>query len=398
MKVLQVHNFYRIRGGECSVVHAEKALLESRSIKVVPYYRDSRDIDDWGFLSKTGMLLDITYSRSVAADLESVVRYERPDVAHIHNVFPLLTPSVYRTLKRCGVPVVQTVHNFRMLCPNGQFYVRGRICETCQEKGFFAAIKKRCMQDSFLISTAYAAAIARAWKNGIFPNDTDIYIALNNFFAKKLIQYGVDESRIRTLGNFVSGMREAVPEKGNYVLYLGRLSREKGLHTLLRAWESVDGVVLKIAGSGPLENEVASIAKRLGASKVQMLGHVSGELKQNLIERALCMVVPSVWYENFPISVVEAMSCGTPVVASRIGGLPDMVKHEVSGLLFNSGDEEGLAMMINRVITDREFMMNLARNALNEARSNLQSQKHYEGLMDIYRQAMYVTSENLHLI
>ena len=398
MKVLQVHNFYRIRGGECSVVHAEKALLESRSIKVVPYYRDSRDIDDWGFLSKTGMLLDITYSRSVAADLESVVRYERPDVAHIHNVFPLLTPSVYRTLKRCGVPVVQTVHNFRMLCPNGQFYVRGRICETCQEKGFFAAIKKRCMQDSFLISTAYAAAIARAWKNGIFPNDTDIYIALNNFFAKKLIQYGVDESRIRTLGNFVSGMREAVPEKGNYVLYLGRLSREKGLHTLLRAWESVDGVVLKIAGSGPLENEVASIGKRLGASKVQMLGHVSGELKQNLIERALCMVVPSVWYENFPISVVEAMSCGTPVVASRIGGLPDMVKHEVSGLLFNSGDEEGLAMMINRVITDREFMMNLARNALNEARSNLQSQKHYEGLMDIYRQAMYVTSENLHLI
>ena len=388
MRVLQIHNFYRIRGGECSVVQSERILLKDKGHNVLTYYRDSRDIDGWGMSAKVRMLFRAPYSKVVENDLAVFVRKHKPDIAHVHNVFPLLTPAVYRALRDCGVPVVQTVHNFRFLCPNGQFYIHDHICEACQEHGYFSAVRKRCMQDSVVVSWAYAAAIERAWKCGIIPDYICSYIVLNHFFAERLIRSGVPRSRIHVLGNFATDTLEAVPTKKDYVLYFGRLSREKGIRTLLDAWERIEGAVLKIAGSGPLAKEVEERAARMGGQRIQVLGHVTGDEKRDLIQGALCLVVPSEWYENFPISVVEAMSCGTPIVASRIGGLPELVSDGVTGLLYDSGDSIKLEALLRKMISDRGLARRLACNALVAARDEYGPQKHYDGLIEIYTRAI----------
>ncbi len=388
MKVLQVHNFYKIRGGECSVVDAERALLESHGHEVMTYYRDSRDIDNLGMLDKARMLLSVPYNKSVEKDLVVAVRKNRPDVAHVHNVFPMLTTALYKALNSCGVPVVQTIHNFRFLCPNGQFYVHGHICEDCQKQSYFSAVKKKCMQDSVPVSAVYAAAISHAWRSRILPNSIDRYIALNQFFAQRLIDAGVPSSRVRILGNFIAESEVSVSPKLGYVLYLGRLSKEKGLRTLLAAWEHIEGVTLKIAGSGPMSQEIEGLIAHRQLENVQLLGHVSGDEKQNLIKHAICMVVPSEWYENFPISVVEAMSLGTPVVASNIGGLPEMVEHEKTGLIFEPGNRVALEAALYAIIMDQEMAGRLAVNSLGAARDLFGSRKHYDGLMNVYTEAV----------
>ena len=388
MKVLQIHNIYRTRGGEESVVQSERQLLEMNGHEVVPFYRDSRDIDNFGPLERARILATIPYSRVVEREICAVVHEQRPDVAHVHNVFPLLTSAVYRALRRCEVPVVQTIHNFRFLCPNGLLYIDNQICEACTKHGYFSAVRKRCMHRSTLISGAYAAAIALAWRRGILPNDINSYIALNRFFADRLIIAGVPESRIRILGNFISDIADHVSPKSGYLLYLGRLSREKGIRTLLDALREVEGIKLKIAGSGPLAEEIKAQVAHIGDGKVEMLGHVSGVAKYELIRDAKCMVVPSEWYENFPISVVESMSLGTPVVASRIGGLPEMVEDGVTGLLFEPGYVNELAAVLRRIVSDGGMLDELAENALRTAKEKFGAESHYDGLIDVYNDAI----------
>lgn len=386
MKILQVHNFYRTPGGECSVVRAERTLLESNGHVVIPYYRDSREIDGWGALRKARMLIDIPYSRRVERDIVAVIHACRPDVAHVHNVFPLLTPAVYRAIRSSGVPVVQTVHNFRFLCPNGQFFVDDRVCELCQERGYTSAVWNRCMQDSVLVSAAYATAIARSWKTGILPFGIDSFIVLNNFFAERLVAAGVPQERIRLLPNYVSECVKNVPPKGQYMLYLGRLSREKGIRTLLEAWRQIDDVPLKIAGSGPLLDEVRRMANELGGGRIEVLGHVHGDAKHELLKGALGAIVPSEWYENFPVSVVEAMAHGTPVLASHIGGLPELVADSATGLLFQPGDVESLVNATRRFLSEPGLRERLADGALAKAHALYGPVTHYHGLMAIYGQ------------
>lgn len=389
MKILQAHNFYKTRGGECSVVRAERALLEEHGHEVIPYYRDSRDIDDFGSFAKVRMLANVSYSRSVERNLVAFVQENRPDVAHIHNVFPLLTPAVYAALKKCGVPIVQTVHNFRFLCPNGQFFTHGHICELCQERGYLSAVTNRCMRNSVLVSAAYAAAVARAWKSGIIPNSIDVFITLNKFFSDRLIKAGVKQEQVRHLGNYVAEVLTHVPSKQGYFLYLGRLSREKGLHTLLDAWVSLDGVRLKIAGTGPLEDEIRDRAGQFGANRVEVLGHIEGDMKRDLLMGALGVIAPSEWYENFPISVVESMAHGTPVLATRIGGLPELVVDGVTGLLFEPGDANALAAAVKCLVTDTDLAIRLAAGALAAVQQSYGPSAHYEGLMRIYQDAAH---------
>ena len=362
--------------------------MEAHGHEVVLFYRDSRDIDGYSPLAQFKMFSTIPYSGNIARELAAFVRQTQPNVAHVHNVFPLLTPAVYRTLQRSGIPVVQTIHNFRFICPNGMFFIGDQICEACPEHGYFSAVRKRCIHRSALISGAYAAAIALAWRRGILPNDIDSYIALNRFSEGRLAKAGVPVPRIRILGNFVSEIADQLSPKSNYLLYLGRLSPEKGIRTLLDALREVDGVKLKIAGTGPLAGEMKAQAAQIGEGKVELLGHVSGNAKQELIGRAMGMVVPSEWYENCPISVIESMSRGTPVIASRIGGLPELVEDGVTGLLFEPGDVKGLASVLRRMVTERSLAIALAENALCTARQRFGAESHYDGLIETYNVAI----------
>lgn len=389
MNILQIHNFYKISGGECSVVMSERGMFDASCHEFVPFTVDSREIQVYAFGRKVLSFLQIPYNFENYNRLFRLLQTNLPDVAHVHNIFPLLSPSVYSVLKKYHLPVVQTVHNYRFLCPNGLFFINGQICEDCLHKGLFSCVKKKCMHDSWATSAMYAAAVGLAWRTGNIPNNIDIFIALNRFGRDKLIQGGIPAEKIRICGNFIEHIADHPQAKADYVLYLGRLSSEKGLHTLFKAMQVLPPHVrLKVAGSGPLEPELKDFAARHLGGKVEFLGFVSGEEKTRLISHALCMVVPSEWYENFPISVVESLSLGTPVIASRMGGLPEMIEHQETGLLFTAGDAEDLAQQILTIYSDRESTKAMSKAAIEAARVRFSKETHLRELMSIYEEAI----------
>jgi glycosyltransferase involved in cell wall biosynthesis len=388
MKILQIHNFYKTPGGECSVVHAERQLLESHGHEVALFSRNSAEIDELSMMRKVPVLLQIPYNYQIKRELSRLLKKDRPDVAHVHNVFPLLSPSIYDALKNSNIPVVQTVHNFRFLCPNGQFFIRGNICEKCQTDGFFSAVKHRCMHDSVPVSALYAMAIGNAWRTGNFPSNIDRFIALNRFVADKLTKAGIPKNKISILGNFIENVSDDPVPKKKYILYLGRLSREKGLWTLLSAMRNVRDVVLKIAGTGPLEHELMEDVKRHDIKNVEFVGFVTGHDKERLIREAICSVVPSEWYENYPVSVLESLASGTPVIASNIGGLPEMIEHKKTGFLFKPGSHDELSKYIEISVNNPILLNQMATQAIISARSNFGAELHYHKLVSTYEEVV----------
>lgn len=384
VKILQIHNFYNTPGGECSVVRAEHRLLQQYGHSIRQFSVDSGGISAQSLGRKALGFLQIPYNFEAAWNLTRLLKDFRPDVAHVHNVFPLLSPAIYVVLKRHGLGVIQTIHNYRFLCPNGLFFTHGRVCQSCMYEGFNAAVRNKCVRDSFATSAMYAAAIGLAWRSGNLPENIDRYIALNRFGADMLASGGVPRERIRVCGNFIEHISAAPQAKDSYVLYLGRLSPEKGLWTLMKAMHAAPpGIRLKIGGTGPMESPLKDYAAAHSLA-IEFLGFVSGEEKQRLIAKAIGTVVPSEWFENFPISVLESLALGTPVIASRIGGLPEMIEHGESGLLFEPGDVEGLCAAITCLSSNTEEAASMAATALAAARSRFGPEAHAKGLHDIY--------------
>ncbi len=387
MKIIQIHNYYSTPGGECRVVEAEAELLSQHGHDVVPFSRDSQHIGDMPLPNKVMTYLRIPYNKKIYRELIPFIKYHQPDIAHVHNVFPMLSPSVYVALKQCGLPVVQTLHNFRFLCPNGKFFVNRRICENCQSKGFFSAVIKGCVRDNRLTSALYAAAIAHAWKSGNLPNNIDQYIALNRFVAEKMIDSGIPKRKMSICGNFIASESPSIADKKSYILYIGRLSPEKGIFTLLQAVSSLKGVTLKIAGTGPDEKYLQQHTHTQHGSHVEFIGHVSGQNKQRLIAEAICTIIPSECYENFPMTALESLSLGTPVIASSIGGLPDIIQPGLTGLLFEPGNHEQLAKCIQTLIDTPNKSTVMAKQAITLTASKFSPEKHYQQLMKIYQAA-----------
>ena len=386
MRVLQIHNYYRAYGGECRMVDTERTLLEDAGHEVMAFTRASQSIDAWPAKQKLGLLFDIPRNREAAAQLQRLVRRRKPDVAHVHNLFPLLSPAIYEALAAAGIPAVQTHHNYRSLCPNGLFYIDGRICTHCR-RGFHHAVVRRCVRRSRLISLLYAGAIHRAWKRGLFRHGIGIHIALNRFFARQLQQAGIPENRVRICANFVTAFATSVGRKEDDFLYLGRLSSEKGLTTLIEAVQRA-GVKLKIAGTGPLENKLKAQAARLSPNQVSFLGYVNGQRKLDLIRRSCFTVVPSECFESFGLSAAESLAGGTPVIASRIGGLPEVVADGVTGFLFTPGDAGELAARLRQVRQDPAIAPQMGGQALRQARENLSPEVHARRLAAIYQEAI----------
>lgn len=388
MKILQVHNFYRNRGGECSTVEAEKHLLEEGGITALRFAADSKKIAAMTLSEKVKAYLQIPSNKLVAQRLIHFVQKHNPDVAHVHNVFPLISPAVYGFLKQNGVPIVQTVHNFRLICPNGLCYINRRVCEDCRIKSFKAAVRNRCVQGSFITSVLYAWAIKRGWRRDGFVSLIDCYIALNKFALNKLIEAGIPKDKIYLCGNFVTDFADAPSENKTYALYIGRLSTEKGLHTLLEAAKHVPALTIKIAGKGPLEQELKSLSKDPSLSHVEFVGYVTGDQKASLVHSALCTVVPSECYENFPISVIESLAMGTPVLASRMGGLPELIEHIRNGLIFEAGNVHELAECLRAVVTNSQLAGEMAKFALSDARIRFSPERHLRELLSIYEQTI----------
>jgi glycosyltransferase involved in cell wall biosynthesis len=382
VKILLLHNFYQQPGGEDAVVQQEKSLLTAKGHDVQLFTVDNDSIA--GLWSRAHTALESIYSLSSRSKVREAIRGFAPELVHVHNFFPLLSPSVYDACERESVPVVQTLHNFRLICPNALLYRNGRPCELCVGHSVpWPGVLHACYRDSYLGSTALAAMISAhrfrsTWQEAV------TYISVSEFSRNKLIAGGVRSERLFTKPNFVLADPCKGARTGGYALFVGRLSAEKGISTLLSAWARVGSRKLKIIGDGPLK----AMIQRVTSSTIEFIGSQSSESVFDLMGDAAFLLFPSECYENFPRVIVEAFAKGLPVLASRIGSVEELVADGKTGLLFNFGDPDDLAAKAEWMFSHPEELSRMSLAARKEYEEKYTAERNYEQLMQIYRAAM----------
>ncbi len=389
MKILQIHNHYKCHGGEDEVFTAERAMLKQYGHKVISYECINAKIDKYSFFKKINIYFNMHWSEDNYLKIKKFIRKEKPDIAHIHNTFLLITPSVYYACKELNVPIVQTLHNYRFLCPGANFYRSGHICEEClKRKNFRKGILNGCWRNSKLLTAAVARMLRFHYKKGTFKNLIDCYITLSKFSRNKFIEAGFDAEKIAVKPNFVypdSGTEEGSKQ---YMLFVGRLSPEKGIQTLLRAWQDLKRIPLKIVGSGPLKDKIETLIRKSNLRNVELLGYQSHNETMSLIKKARCLIFPSEWYECFPVTIIEAFACGIPVVASHLGAMKEIVHHEKTGLHFIPGDSKDLRSKIKWVLKNPKKMEEIGKQAKKEYEQKYTAEKNYGILINIYKKTI----------
>jgi glycosyltransferase involved in cell wall biosynthesis len=391
MRVLLVHSSYQQFGGEDAVVQAETELLTRHGDPVYVYARDNNEIQQFGLVQKTLFLSQNIYSWRTNDELEDVVRQFRPEVAFVHNVYPLISPAAYHKLHDLQVPIVQVLHNFRPFCPNGLFFTQGRICEDCKGGRYWNAVSKRCYRNSYALSGLYAAVLGLNRMAGMVDK-ISAFVCLTEFFRDKMIEAGIPRRKLFVRPNFVEAPPLSEPASSEhqsndgYVLFMGRLSPEKGCWTLVRAMEAAPQIKLKILGTGPMELELGDYLSRKGIRNVELLGFKTGAEKVTLLRNALAVVVPSEWYENFPLTVLEGFMAEKPVIASRIGGLPYIVEDGITGLLFAPGSPGELADKISQLAQHPDLAAAMGKRARLLSETKYSPEQGYKNLVSIFSQ------------
>jgi glycosyltransferase involved in cell wall biosynthesis len=375
MKILIAHNEYQYRGGEDSVVEAEIALLREYGHEVHLYRRSNHELST---LSRASAAVSSIWSYQSSNDIQQVCDHFTPEVIHVHNTFPLISPSLYWAAAKKKVPVVQTLHNFRLLCPQAMFFRNGKVCEDCIGKLPWRAVTHKCYRGSALQSAVTVTMLAQHRAIGTYQKQVALYIALNEFCRQKFIDGGLPAERIRIKPHFVRPGKSRPECTRNGGLFIGRLSEEKGLQVLIDAMKELGNVQLTIAGAGPLESLVK------GAFGTHYIGPRNGDDLRELLSHACYLVVPSIGTETFGMVAIEAFESGTPVIASRQGGLNDLVKDGVTGLLFTPADPHDLAQKIAWAESHPDKMLKMGQAAKEEYEKKYTPEQNYRQLMSIY--------------
>ena len=378
VRILVAHNAYQQRGGEDSVVEAEAALLASRGHAVERFLRHNDAIAD---MSRLDAAVQTVWSAPAARDFEAVLRGFRPDVVHVHNTFPLMSPAIYWVANRLRVPVVQTLHNFRLLCPSALFLREGKVCEDCLGRLPWRGATRACYRGSRPASAALAGMLTAHRLAGTWRNKVTRYIALNEFCRDKFVTGGLPAERIVVKPNFVELEPPAERDRSGFV-FVGRLSAEKGVEVLLDGLARAGGLGLKVIGSGP------EVSRFEGRDGVEMLGSLERKDVCAQMSGALALVFPSIWYETFGLVIVEAFASGTPIIGSRLGVVPDLVEDGVTGLLFNPGDASDLAEKLRWAQAHPAEMAAMGRAARARYEALYTADRNYAQLMKIYQEAI----------
>jgi glycosyltransferase involved in cell wall biosynthesis len=391
VKILVLHNYYQQSGGEDVVLEQEKSLLESRGNQVQVLALANESISSRRDQFKTA--LNTIYSPASKARVAAEIGSFKPDVVHVHNFFPLLSPSVYYACRNAGIPVVQTLHNFRLVCPNAMLFRQGKPCELCLDKvvpwpGALHACYRGSRAASMLVASMLS--VHRFW--GTWNSNVEAYIALTQFSREKLIAGGLPADRLFLKPNFIfpdPGKRDGrngSETNDGYALFVGRLAPEKGITTLLSAWNRVEGSKeLKIVGTGPLEESLR--VSHVSSSGVEFLGQQTPESVLKYMNSAKFLVLPSEWYEGFPRVIVEAFAKGLPVLASRLGSMAELVEDQRTGILFRPGDTQDLAEKIEWMFTHPVQLAQMSEAARREFEGKYTADRNYKMLMDIYKHA-----------
>lgn len=393
MKILQINKFFFLKGGAERYFFDLAELLSAEGERVSVWSaRHPLDFSKReGFLKDFKKVRRIFWNRDAVKKLEKVIEREKPDVAHLHNIFGHFSPSIIFALKKRGIPIVMTLHDYKFFCPNYKFFTRGKVCFDCLKKrNYRACFYKKCVHNSRIKS--FLGYLEGKWQRDFLKaaHKIDMFLAPSLFIKEKALEWGIPFDKIIHLPNFITidnleKIRQNKDEK--YILYFGRLSEEKGIALLIKAFlkavdKEANGWKLKIAGDGPKEENLRKIAKN--EDGVEFLGRLNSEALKEKIFNARLVVVPSLWPENFPYSVLESFALGKTVLAAKIGGLPEMIENGKTGLLFEAGDKNDLAEKILWAMSQPEKIKKIGENAREEALKKYSSEGHYEKLKRVY--------------
>lgn len=384
-RILAAYNRYLNRGGEDDVFESDVALLLENGFEVVPVTTRTRPPES---LAQSGRFaLDTMWSRTWKRRFDRLLRWIKPDVAHFYNTFPAFSPSVYYACHDHGVPVVQAVQNYRLGCPKATLYREGAVCERCLGRSFaFPGVIRRCYHGSLPQSAAVATMVATHRLFGTWSRRVDLWVAASRFSRRKLIACGLPAERVTVKPNFRRRDPGVKRGRGDYALFVGRLSAEKGVATLLDALAGCGEVPVKIAGDGPLLEAARRVATKPRAAEVEVLGRVSNESVMRLMHGARFLVFPSEWYEGQPMTLIEALACGLPVVGSRLGACAEVIEDGVTGRLFTAGDASDLARTLESVWRDEKRYAAMSRRARETYERRYTAERSLSLLEDLYRQ------------
>ena len=389
MKIVLVHNTYQQPGGEDAAVRSERDLLRNEGHTVIEYRRSNHDVPRYAKLRQIALAKRTIWASDTRRDFQALLERERPNVVHVHNTFVMISPSIYWACREACVPVVQTLHNYRLICSGSLFLRDGKVCEECLEHSVWRGAHYGCYRGSRPATAVVAAMLATHNVLGTWTRAIDYFIVPTQFGRDKFVTGGLPGSKILVKPNFV----DPDPGPGNgereYVLFVGRLSSEKGLRTLLTAWSFLRNYIpLLIVGDGPMREELEKYVRELGLSSVQFCGSLTRSRTMEAMRNARCLLFPSECYEGMPMSVIESLACGTPVIASRMGAMQELVSDLSTGLHFTPRNPEDLAGKVDWAWTHPEETASMGARARLEYEAKYTPARNYGMLMDIYQRAM----------
>lgn len=383
LRVLLVHNSYRQPGGEDQVVSAEANLLRSYGHEVLLYQANNANIHN-----QLVVLGQVVWNHQSFRELRALIQQYQPDIVHVHNTFPVISPAALYAAAKERVPVVHTLHNYRLLCPAATFYRDGQVCEECvHSRSLLPAVLHACYRQSRLTTAAAAMTltahrVAHSWLRHVAA-----YIALTEFARQKFVECGFDHGKMHVKPNFIGRDPGVGSGSGGYALFVGRLTEEKGVATLLRAWKQLgDGFPLEIVGEGPLSPEVR--AAQLTMPNLRWHGWLPKDQVLARMQRAAMLIMPSQWYEGFPVTLLEAFATGLPALVSRIGSLAALVEEGKTGLQFESGNASEVACNVRFLFSNPEILQQMRRASREEYEKKYTAEANYATLTGIYYAAL----------
>jgi len=376
--VLVAHNYYKLSGGEDRVFSSETQLLREQGINVAEFTKSNESVDE---LNPLDAAVKTVYSKKSYNEFRDKINKTKPDIVHFHNTFLLISPAAYYACADTGIPVIQTLHNYRLLCPSANFYRDNHVCEDCLGKTFpWPGIIHSCYRDSAAQSAVTSTMLFAHRLINTWSQKVDKFIALTNFVKKKFIEGGLPAEKIIVKPNFMNVDPMEGEHEGEFALFVGRLSREKGIMTLLRAWKYLTGIPLQLVGSGPQLDE----AMNMTTPDVHILGELDHKQVVKRVKQARFLVVSSECYEGFPMTIIEAFGCGTPVIAPKLGAMEEIIEHKFNGLHFIPGDARDLAKIVDWAWQNPIILKRMGLNARIEYERKYTAEKNFQILMDIY--------------
>lgn len=386
MNILVVHNYYKIHAGEESVFQNEVKLLKEKGNNVSVYTRDNKELDEMNVIQKLILPFITIFSWKTYKEVKKIIKKNNIEIVHVHNYLNLISPSVYYAALKCGVPVVQTIHHYRLNCPATTFYRNGKICDKCVNN-LFKSLPHKCYRNSIL--STFGVALMVEFHKFIGTYGKINYICLTEFNKNQLLRMNtkhkkyIDEKKVYIKPNYSNFQHEVIPfnKRKNQIIYAGRLYEPKGIRYLVEAWQYVKNYELLIFGAGPLEEWCKEYIKDNKLTNVKMMGVIANSELVEYVAEAKAQILPTQWFEGFPMVLVEAFACGTPFLGSDIGNVNDIIKEGYNGLHFKHDNPKDIARAVNQIFD----MVDTTKKCSEELYS---PESNYKMLIDIYNKCI----------